>query len=205
MFLYEYLEYMSGTETVRVKDQANIYDLYIRDQVGKFHSTPPGEHLSDPTSTMERGDHNSGWQFTKYPMYQEGSTGEWEADYVEIRLAEVVYTLAECKFRANDVDGAATLLNSVRKRNYPVANHAAYLYAPEGAVTLTDDELLDEWGREFFAEGRRRTDLIRWGEFSSGVWWDKQADADDHTEIFPIPRDVLNANTSLVQNPGYTR
>ncbi len=34
------------------------------------------------------------------------------------------------------------------------------------------DEMLDEWGREFFAS-RRRIDLIRYGKFSSGPWWDK--------------------------------
>jgi hypothetical protein len=70
-------------------------------------------------------------------------------------------------------------------------------------VTLTEDELLDEWGREFFAEGRRRTDLVRWNKFSTGVWWDKTADADNHTEIFPIPRDFLGADHNLKQNPGY--
>ncbi len=61
------------------------------------------------------------------------------------------------------------------------------------------------WGREFFAESRRRIDLIRYGKFSSGTWWDKTPDADKHTEIWPIMRDVLNANHELVQNPGYNK
>ena len=30
-------------------------------------------------------------------------------------------------------------------------------------------------------------------------------DADNHTEIFPIMRDILNANLNLVQNPGYNK
>jgi hypothetical protein len=79
------------------------------------------------------------------------------------------------------------------------------LYAPEGQVQLTESELLDEWGREFFAESRRRIDLIRFGKFNTGSWWDKSADTDNHTEIFAITREVLNANHNLVQNPGYSK
>ena len=76
------------------------------------------------------------------------------------------------------------------------------LYKTDGSQ-LTDQEMLDEWGREFLVEGRRRTDLIRWGVFNSGTWWDKQPDADNHTAIFPIGQNVLNVSTQLKQNPGY--
>ena len=48
-----------------------------------------------------------------------------------------------------------------------------------------------------FAESRRRIDLIRFGKFSGGTWWDKTPDADNHTEIFPIMRPILNANPAL--------
>lgn len=122
---------------------------------------------------------------------------------MEIRLAEVVYALAECKFRAGDKSEAGRLLNSVRKRNYPQSAWSSTLYAPEGNASLTEQELLDEWGREFFAESRRRTDLIRFGKFNSGEWWDKKADADAHTAIFPIPRKAVDTNHNLQQNPGY--
>ena len=98
---------------------------------------------------------------------------------------------------------AAKLLNSVRRRNYPAENLKDVLYTPEGKIRLDEKEMLDEWGREFFAESRRRIDLIRFGKFSSGSWWDKTPDADNHTEIFPIMRSVLNANPALKQNPGY--
>jgi hypothetical protein len=53
------------------------------------------------------------------------------------------------------------------------------------------------------AEGRRRTDLIRWGVFSTGTWWDKKPDGDNHTDIFPIGQNVLNSSPQLKQNPGY--
>ena len=65
--------------------------------------------------------------------------------------------------------------------------------------------MLAEWGREFFAESRRRIDLIRFGKFASGSWWDKNPDANRNTEIFPIMRPILNANPNLEQNPGYNK
>ncbi len=77
------------------------------------------------------------------------------------------------------------------------------LYKPEGNVTLDMDEMLDEWGREFLAEGRRRIDLIRFDKFTKGKWWDKQPDADDHAKIWPVPRVQITTNAALKQNPGY--
>ena len=115
----------------------------------------------------------------------------------------MIYSLAEAKFRQGQKDEAAKLLNSVRKRNYPSSSWATTLYAPEGNASLTEQELLDEWGREFFAESRRRTDLVRFGKFNSEAWWDKNVDADSHTAIFPIPRKAIDTNHNLVQNPGY--
>lgn len=108
--------------------------------------------------------------------------------------------LAECKYRAGDKAGAATLLNAVRKRDYP--SNSSSLYKSDGSQ-LTDQEMLDEWGREFLVEGRRRTDLIRWGVFSTGTWWDKKPDADNHTEIFPFGQTTLQLSPQLKQNPGY--
>lgn len=126
-----------------------------------------------------------------------------ESDYTEIRLPEIIYSLAECKLRAGKKAEAARLLNRVRRRNYPAENLQKVLYQPEGSVELTEKEMLDEWGREFFAEGRRRIDLIRFGKFYNGTWWDKTPDNDSHTIIFPIMRPILDANKNLKQNPGY--
>ena len=182
------------------------YELYIRDAVGKFQGLNPNKWLNVATSTLRDGDHNSGWHFAKYPFYSDEDEHQMESDYTEIRLPEVIYSLAECKLRAGDTAGAAKLLNSVRKRNYPAAMLHKNLYAPEGEAQLDMDEMLDEWGREFCAERRRRIDLIRNGKVSTGgTWWDKGADADNHTEIFPIMRPILNANLKLVQNPGYNK
>ena len=173
--------------------------------MGKFQGLDPNRWLTATSSTLRDGDHNSGWHFAKYPFYSDEDAHQMESDYTEIRLPEVIYSLAECKLREGKKAEAARLLNSVRRRNYEAANLSDALYAPEGSANLDMNEMLDEWGREFFAESRRRIDLIRFGKFCSGSWWDKTADADDHTKIFPIMRSVLNANLKLVQNPGYNQ
>ncbi|MBO5062678.1 MAG: RagB/SusD family nutrient uptake outer membrane protein, partial [Prevotella sp.] len=165
----------------------------------------PEKWLTASSSTLRDGDHNSGWHFAKYPFYSDDDAHQMESDYTEIRLPEIIYSLAECKLREGKKADAAKLLNSVRRRNYPQDKLAEVLYAPEGSATLDMDEMLDEWGREFFAESRRRIDLIRYNKFTSGTWWDKNPDADEHTKIFPIMRPILNANPALVQNPGYSK
>lgn len=204
LFLFGTLDFQNENgETEKVKSPNGDYALCIRDAVGQFKGLPEGQYPQNKVSNLQSGDHNSGWHFCKYPFYSDTDTEQMESDFVEIRLAEIVYSLAECKFRQGDVEGAARLLNQVRKRNYSQENLADNLYTPDGKAQLTENELLDEWGREFFAESRRRIDLIRFGKFNSGTWWDKSADADNHTEIFAITREVLNANHHLVQNPGY--
>lgn len=206
LFLYGALEYTDENgQKKKVKAPEVDYDLYIRDAVGKFQGLAPEKWLDASSSTLRDGDHNSGWHFAKYPFYSDDDAHQMESDYTEIRLPEIIYSLAECKLREGKKADAAKLLNSVRRRNYPQGKLAEVLYAPEGSATLDMDEMLDEWGREFFAESRRRIDLIRYNKFTSGTWWDKTPDADEHTKIFPIMRPILNANPALVQNPGYSK
>ena len=206
MFFYGYLEYTdeSGT-TRRVKAPEVDYELYIRDAVGKFQGLDPNRWLTATSSTLRDGDHNSGWHFAKYPFYSDEDAHQMESDYTEIRLPEIIYSLAECRLRQGKKAEAARLLNTVRRRYYAAETLSTALYAPEGQANLDMQEMLDEWGREFFAESRRRIDLIRFDKFCSGSWWDKTPDADDHTKIFPIMRPILNANPKLEQNPGYNK
>lgn len=197
MFLKGYLTYNANRDTVK---STRGYTLYLRDQVGLFKGTKPSQVLANKTSNMNNADQNSGFHLVKYPFYPSDDAHKIESDYAEIRLAEVYYMLAECKFRANDKASAATLLNAVRKRNYPAGSASLY---PAGGGTLTEQELLDEWGREFIGEGRRRIDLVRFGVYNTGIWWDKTPDSDGHTAIFPIPQNSINVNPQLKQNPGY--
>jgi len=204
MFLYGYLPYthmvngVSRTDTV--KGNKGPYPLFIRDQVGMFLGAKPGTKIADKESDMNHADHNSGVFLVKYPLYPTPDPNRITSAYAEIRLSEIYYTLAECRYRAGDKAGAANYLNQVRKRNYPASSPS--LYTADGSQ-LTDQEMLDEWCREFIGENRRRTDLIRWGVFTTGTWWDKKPDGDKHTEIFPIGRDIMNVNPQFKQNPGY--
>ena len=205
MFVFGYLEYIDedGTKK-RVRAPEQPYDLYIRDAVGNFQGMAPDKWPANKTSNLMNGDHNSGWHFAKYPFYSDDDEHQMESDFTEIRLPEIIYSLAECKLRSGKKSEAGKLLNSVRRRNYPAENLNDVLYAPEGKINLDEKEMLDEWGREFFAESRRRIDLIRYGKFSTGTWWDKTPDQGSYTEIFPIMRPILNSNPALVQNPGYS-
>ncbi|WP_447640259.1 MULTISPECIES: RagB/SusD family nutrient uptake outer membrane protein [Chitinophagaceae] len=198
MFLYGYLPYYKDS-TQLVKSNRG-YTIFARDQVGWFKDLSPGSKPADKESDMNHADDNSGVWVTKYPIYPTGDPNAITSSYAEIRLAEIYYSLAECKYRAGDKAGAAGLLNAVRKRNYPAGSSSLYLAS---GVQLNDQEMLDEWGREFLVEGRRRTDLIRWGKFNTGIWWDKQADNDDHTKIYPIGQSVITLTPTLKQNPGY--
>lgn len=204
MFLYGYLPYKHTVNGVTVTDTVRgnkgPYPLFIRDQVGMFLDAKPGTRIADKESDMNHADHNSGVFLVKYPVYPTPDPNRITSAYAEVRLSEIYYTLAECKYRAGDKAGAAVLLNAVRQRNYPAGSPS--LYKADGSQ-LTDQEMLDEWGREFIGENRRRTDLIRWGVFNSGTWWDKKPDADDHTAIFPIGITIMGANPQFVQNPGY--
>ena len=204
MFIFGKIQYTDDNgNTQYLKDHHDQYTLDLRDAVGKFGGTDGSKWLDKAASRLEDGDDNSGWMFAKYPLYSDNEENQqFEADYCEVRLPEIIYSLAECKLRKGDTSGAAKLLNSVRKRNYPSSDWSTVLYAPEGAATLDMKEMLAEWGREFFAEGRRRIDLIRFGKFGN-AWWDKDADADNHTEIFPFHTETLNTHTGMKQNPGY--
>ena len=185
MFFFGYLEYQDESgQTKRVQAPEVPYDLYIRDAVGKFQSLAPDRWLTASSSTLRDGDHNSGWHFAKYPFYTDDDVHQMESDYTEIRLPEIIYSLAECRLREGRKAEAARLLNSVRRRNYDSDKLSEVLYTPEGSANLDMQEMLNEWGREFFAESRRRIDLIRFDKFTNGTWWDKTPDADAHTKIF---------------------
>ncbi len=193
----------STTSSGYAMNPDNQYIIYLRDQVGQFLNTAEAGTISGTgkESKLGNGDFNSGLYCVKYPFYSFTGGYYIESDLTVIRYAEIYYSEAEALLRTGNASEAGKLLNTVRRRNYENFD-ASIAYQPEGSVVLDLDEMLDEWGREFIEEGRRRTDLIRFGRFQD-AWWDKEKDADTHYEIFPISRQALEQNKYLKQNPGY--
>ncbi len=202
-FLEGYIEDKDGNRAMANGDK---YEIYMLDQCGGFTSGAPTKTITDASrrsSTLFNGDFNSGLCCVKYPFYPYNGGYYMEPDYTDIRLAEIVYSKAECLYRQGNRTGAGALLNSVRKRNYVnFTSSIAYSGSDGGTVVLDDQEFIDEWMREFIFEGRRRTDLIRWGRFEE-EWWDKPRDSDTHNRIYPLSKSILELNPYLKQNPGY--
>jgi hypothetical protein len=125
-------------------------------------------------------------------------------DFPIFRLADAYLMRAEALHRmGNDAD-AVKDVNIIRERAY--GDNSGDITADQ----LTDKFLLDERGREFYYEAQRRTDLIRFGQFTDGnyVWqWKGNAyegtQTDSHLNLFPIPGDEVSANPNIKQNTGY--
>ncbi len=150
-------------------------------------------------SDMLAGDENSGIRLVKMPVSNSADKDIlFDADFPIIRFTEVVYNLAECKWRRGDKAGAATLINDVRKRNFEGGQDPD----PVTAENLDIYRLADEYMIEFLGEAHRRTDLIRLGLFTTESWWD-HTPTDNTKNVFCIPLEAIQGNPLLEQNPGY--
>ncbi|MCX6285979.1 MAG: RagB/SusD family nutrient uptake outer membrane protein [Bacteroidetes bacterium] len=153
-----------------------------------------------------------GYAITKFKnITSEGVGGSdqtyCDTDFPLFRLADVYLMYAEAVLRGGGSGSTSTALdyvNALRERAY--GDQA-------GNITLSElnlDFILDERGRELYWECQRRTDLIRYGRFSTGnyLWpWKGGVKNGISTlpfyNIFPIPSSDVSANPNLKQNPGY--
>lgn len=152
--------------------------------------------------SMTDGEENSGARFHKYRSGTQDDANYLENDYVIYRLTEMYFNKAEALMRLNDgtaTNEAVTLINESRRRYFSNEDWPNEKYT---TATLTLEELLAERGREFIFEGKRRRDLIRFGEFTTATWWDHEPSADYRT-LYPIPLRQIQTNPNLEQNPGY--
>ncbi|GAA4310178.1 RagB/SusD family nutrient uptake outer membrane protein [Mucilaginibacter gynuensis] len=152
---------------------------------------------------MTKGEENSGARFNKYKTGRLNDPNYRENNFMIYRLTEIYFDKAEAIMRKNGGQATAeavALINESRKRAFTDADWTNAAYTTS---TLTMDELLAERGREFIFEGKRRTDIIRFGKFIKGTWWDHTATNDPNKEIYPIPSTQLANNPNLKQNPGY--
>lgn len=176
------------------------------DTRGNFYTTGQTLEINDITNF---GD---GYAYIKYKNITstgaEGSDGptNGSGNYVDsdvplIRLADVYLMYAEANLRGGGGSTATAIkyVNDIRTR--------------AGALPVTTIDLnfiLDERGRELAWEMTRRTDLIRYGKFTTAsyLWPWKGGVKDgqpvgDYRNLYPIPAKDVIANSNLTQNPGY--
>lgn len=135
------------------------------------------------------------------PMSSNGSF--CSTDFPLFRLGEMYLTYAEAALRSGTGTSAALqYFNTIRER--------AYGNASGDVTSIALQDILNERGREMYWEATRRTDLIRFGQFtgSNYLWAFKGGvkagrAVESFRTIYPIPANDITANTNLKQNPGY--
>ena len=129
-----------------------------------------------------------------------------DTDLALIRLPEIYLNYAEATLRGGggDLNLATAKVNELIERGYGNSDHNI----TSGNLTL--EFILDERSRELYWEGQRRTDLVRYGYFTtSNYLWPFKANqaegtsTDEFRNIFPIPSSSISANPNLNQNDGY--
>lgn len=170
-----------------------------------------GKGADGDERTLDLGDNSSFYQglvSTKWNNnYSTGAsphdTYDVDTDFFLFRVAEAYLNAAEAEMHIN---GEA----SVKAKGYIDALRNRAHATTRGSYDL--NYVLDERSREFYFEGLRRTDLIRYNQFGgaqatynwsykggniNGVTFDKTKN------VFPIPSSEIQANSSLVQIDGY--
>jgi hypothetical protein len=174
---------------------------------GNMFSNQPQINELGPQAYRQAGVRIGKWEIAK------GSNPEnMSNDYAVFRYADVLLMKAEALWRTGNTSEALTLVNLIRARA-----DVSDLTTLDGPVSydmaggdIPGGELLNEIGREMFAECHRRQDLIRWGLFTDLEKWilpyynpQDVVTTDAYTTLYPVHRDKLDANPNLVQNPGY--
>ena len=124
-----------------------------------------------------------------------------DTDIPLFRYAEMYLIRAEAKWRkSRNLNDALADINVLRDRA-----HATRLPSINSEM-----DILDEWCREFYLEGRRRSDLRRFDCFTGNKYlWDWKGGSAtgtnvySHYDVYPFPDTDLNNNSNLTPTPGY--
>lgn len=152
------------------------------------------------------GDFKDGYAVAKFVNFKSDGSATNDAsfpdmDYFFFRVAEAYLTYAEATARLNGNAATAqgvTYINDLRTR----ANAAT-----KAGYSMND--ILDEWSREFYFEGRRRVDLVRHGKFggNSDYLWQWKGGVkegrnfEETRNVFAIP--AAQVKGAIIQNQGY--
>ncbi len=154
-----------------------------------------------------------GYAVTKFKnVDSEGNPGSDEGgnfvdtDLPLIRLAEIYLNYAEvvARGKGGDVSTAVGYINELRERAFGDTSGNI----SSGDLTL--DFVEAERSRELYWEGQRRTDLIRFNDFTTANYlWPFKGGAKNGTAVepfrrlFPLPSNIISINPNLTQNDGY--
>lgn len=157
------------------------------------------------------GNFNHGYAVAKYRNVNvNGNRGDYPAGFVDtdfpmFRLADAYLMYAEvvARGKGGDATKARDYINELRERAYgdPSRNISV--------ADITPAFILNERARELYWEAHRRTDLIRFNQFTeNGIWAFKGgvpqgSTTPSYRNLMPIPASDLGVNTNLTQNPGY--
>lgn len=193
--------------------------------IGEQKDADTGEILYTLVNYMPSifgSDFYEGLRFKKYEILP-GTNASLPVDFPYFRYADVLMMKAEALLRTGRAEEAAELVNQVRQRSFndpakaivtgnDLMGDSVWNYgtlAEDGSIDDPGNQspvqygrFLDELGWEFVGEARRRTDIIRFGVYTTKNWYNHVPQG-DYTTLFPIGLEELNTNTNLQQNPGY--
>lgn len=175
-----------------------------KDVRGRFHTDGQELEITN-TSVFKQGyPYIKFKNVTKTGLPGSDASGTFaDTDFPLFRLADAYLIYAEAVLRGGGGSTATALeyVNKLRTRAKAETVNA-------GELTL--DFILDERGRELAWEATRRTDLIRYGKFTSAAYlWPFKGGVkegrgvESFRVLYPIPANDIVANKNLVQNTGY--
>lgn len=163
-------------------------------------------NIPSPSSS---GDYGIGvYKFTAYTSDSSAIENQnntyASTDFPIFRYADAILMRAEASFHLGDIAAAVDDINTIRRRAF--GDNSGDISASE----LTERFILDERAREFYYEAQRRTDLVRFGQYTDGDYhWQWKGAAFEgiptasFRNVFPIPGAEVSANPNIHQNPGY--
>jgi len=197
---------------------------FTRDDRAMFFGTGRTLEITAPGRFIE-GYSSAKWTNVRADGGTTSDNKYTDTDIPFMRLAEAYLTYAEAVVRGADMIEGKTALEMVSALRTRARAKTLTTLTPVAGTTQAEIDLinsfgstpelktiLDEWAREFHFEGRRRTDLIRFGKFGGAdtkyqwPWKGEVAEGQDFDvkyNLFAIPASDLNANPNLKQNPGY--
>nr|WP_321451139.1 RagB/SusD family nutrient uptake outer membrane protein [uncultured Carboxylicivirga sp.] len=149
-----------------------------------------------------------GYAVIKYKnKTRDGGNGSNEglSTWVDINIP--VFRLADAYLMAAEVD--LRLDGAVSTQDLGYLKEITDRAGVSLPATVDLNWILDERARELYWECHRRTDLVRFGKFTSGYNWPLKGnslngqDVADRYNLMPIPFTDITANPNLKQNPNY--